>query len=120
MSPAEPIGVARYIRMAEKTSSAEVAVTVVDSHQQRGLGTLLLAYLACRAIGNDIEEFFAVVLADNYRMLEVFTELGSSKKLTSEGEVEVRIPLFADATQYSQTPAGDVFRQVFESFTSSG
>ncbi len=107
-----PVGVARYIRMPENEASAEVAVTVVDSHQGKGLGTLLLAALAQRATENGVREFVAFVLSDNHRMLKVFKELGASTKFAAVGEVGIRIPLFADATLYPRSPAGDVFRQV--------
>ena len=111
-APGNPVGVARYIRMPELESTAEVAVTVIDSHQGKGLGTLLLAFLSQRAIENGIREFAAIVLRDNHRMLDVFKELGASTKFAAAGEVDIRIPLFADATLYPQTPVGDVFRQV--------
>jgi GNAT superfamily N-acetyltransferase len=50
------VGVARYIRDRDETASAEVAVTVVDEWQGRGLGGKLLALLSNRA---------AVTAADN-------------------------------------------------------
>src|SRR5216683_930913 len=40
------VGVARYIRDRDETASAEVAVTVVDEWQGRGLGGKLLALLS--------------------------------------------------------------------------
>lgn len=107
-----PLGVARYIRMPHEPTAAEVAVTVADSHQGKGLGTLLLAFLACRAVENDVAEFCAFVLGDNHRMLDVFKELGSTSEVAATGEVEVRIPLFADASSFPDTPAGDVVRKV--------
>jgi GNAT superfamily N-acetyltransferase len=42
----EAVGVARYVRYPERPGVAEVAVTVVDDWQGRGLGTLLLAATA--------------------------------------------------------------------------
>ncbi len=111
-TPGNPIGVERYIRMPEQETTAEVAVTLVDSHQGKGLGTLLLAFLAQRVIENSIGEFAAIVLSDNHRMLGLFKKLGASTNFAAAGEVDVRIPLFADPTHYPQTPVGDVFRQV--------
>jgi len=45
----EGIGVARYVRSKERPDVAEVAVTVVDDWQGRGLGTLLLEAISARA-----------------------------------------------------------------------
>lgn len=106
-----PAGVARYIRLEDNPSAAEVAVTVAGSQQGKGLGTLLLAFLAHRAVENEIAELVAMVLSDNHRMIEVFAALGATTKPEVEGQLEVRIPLFANSSLYPATPAGDVFRQ---------
>lgn len=111
-----PFGIARYIRTPQKPETAEVAVTVVDTQQGKGLGTLLLAILAYRAVKCDITEFMAFVMGGNHQMLEVFKELGATSEVGVAGEVEVTIPLFADASCYPDTPAGEVVRQVSERF----
>lgn len=59
------VGIARYIRDAGDPTSAEIAVTVVDAWQGRGLGTQLLAQLARRARSEGIHRFTALVSADN-------------------------------------------------------
>jgi GNAT superfamily N-acetyltransferase len=41
----EPLGVARYVRLHDEPSKAEVAVAVVDDWQGRGVATELLAFL---------------------------------------------------------------------------
>jgi len=45
----EGIGVARYVRDPDHRDVAEVAVTVIDDWQGRGLGTLLLEVISARA-----------------------------------------------------------------------
>jgi RimJ/RimL family protein N-acetyltransferase len=63
------IGVARYIRDPEDRDIAEVSVAVVDDHQGRGLGAVLLGAIARRAREEGVRRFRATVLADNTRML---------------------------------------------------
>lgn len=73
------IGVGRYFRIMESgqpTTHAEVAFTVADAHQGRGVGTLLLEHLAITARMQGIDTFEAHVLGENNRMLEVFEASG--------------------------------------------
>ena len=59
------VGVGRYVRSAEDPRAAEIAVTVVDEWQGRGLGRELVAQLAERARAEGIDRFTALVAADN-------------------------------------------------------
>lgn len=69
------IGVGRYMRVGD-SNVAEVAFAVLDEHQGRGIGTLLLDHLSRIAREGGITEFRADVLGDNNRMLEVFAKSG--------------------------------------------
>jgi GNAT superfamily N-acetyltransferase len=91
----EPVGVARYIRGAEPTE-AEVAVTVVDDWQARGVATALLERLVARAREEGIEHFVALVLPDNPQALDIFRHLtpdGTVERRSSSGLVEFLIEL---------------------------
>jgi RimJ/RimL family protein N-acetyltransferase len=59
------VGVARYVRQADDPWGADVAVTIVDEWQGRGLGTELLARLSDRAREENIRRFTALVAAEN-------------------------------------------------------
>jgi RimJ/RimL family protein N-acetyltransferase len=59
------VGVARYIRHTADPQAAEVAVTVVDGWQRRGLGIELLIQLSGRARQEGIGRFTAVASAGN-------------------------------------------------------
>ena len=70
------IGVARYIRLAERPAAAEVAVTVIDAWQGRGVATELLQRLVARAREEGVETFTATCLASNHDVIEVLEPLG--------------------------------------------
>jgi len=56
---------ARFIRDQGRPGSAEVALTVADAYQGRGIGTLLLDALAVAARIDGVRRFHARVLAEN-------------------------------------------------------
>jgi GNAT superfamily N-acetyltransferase len=58
-------GVARYVRDDGDPQAAEIALTVADGWQGRGLGTELLARLSGRARQEGIGRLTAVVSYDN-------------------------------------------------------
>lgn len=72
----ERIGIARYVRLADREDAAEVAFTVVDAWQHRGVGTVLLTALAQRALANEVYVFTAEMLASNHAMRSLFDQLG--------------------------------------------
>ena len=83
------VGVARYIRLDNDPDSAEVAVAVADSHQHRGLGTLLLARLAQSAKLNGVQRFLAFVYWDNAPVLKLVRELGAGIRFLGSGMIRV-------------------------------
>jgi GNAT superfamily N-acetyltransferase len=94
------VGVARYVRELEDPSRAEVAVTVTDEWQSRGVGTALLQTLARLARENGVEHFIGVCLAENREMLQLFEELGPTTRRRTDGDViEVEVTLPTTATQ---------------------
>ncbi|MGZ4197905.1 MAG: N-acetyltransferase family protein [Solirubrobacteraceae bacterium] len=89
----EGIGVARYVRDPQRQDVAEVAVTVIDDWQGRGLGTLLLEVLSARARAEGITTFTALMLATNQEMMDLFEALGPMRIVDREiGTVEIEMP----------------------------
>ncbi len=72
----EIVGVTRYDRLPAQPDEAEVAFTVRDVFQGRGLGSVLLEHLAAAARERGVRRFVAEVLPDNARMLSVFRDAG--------------------------------------------
>jgi GNAT superfamily N-acetyltransferase len=64
----QAIAIGRFVRNPERPDSAEVAITVADGWQRRGLGRLLLERLADRAREEGITSFTALVSHDNRKM----------------------------------------------------
>jgi RimJ/RimL family protein N-acetyltransferase len=87
------VGVARYVRDTGDPQAAEIAVTVVDDWQGRGLGTELLAQLSGRARAEGIHRFTALVSADNAAMAGLLRSVSASPVHREHGTVEYEIPL---------------------------
>ena len=72
----EMIAVGRYDRLGSHPELAEVAFAVVDAHQGRGLGTMLLDLLTGYARARGVTGFRAYVLGENRQMMRVFRNSG--------------------------------------------
>ncbi len=87
------VGIARYVRDAGDPHAAEIAVTVVDAWQGRGLGSELLAQLSGRARAEGIRRFTALVSADNAAMTALLRRLCADPVHREHGTVEWEITL---------------------------
>jgi len=87
------VGVARYVRDAGDPRAAEIAVTIVDDWQGRGLGTELLTRLSGRARSEGIHRFTALVADDNTAMAGLLRNMSASLVGRSPGTVEYEITL---------------------------
>ncbi|HYT98858.1 MAG TPA: GNAT family N-acetyltransferase [Gemmatimonadales bacterium] len=111
--PGEPaMGVARCIRFPKHPGMAEVAVTVLDAYQGRGLGTLLLGLLSRSAAAQGIRTFRAYVHEDNDAMLRIFRDLGAEVARADIGVCQLDIPVPEDPETLPDTPTGRVFKAV--------
>jgi len=85
------VGHAFYVVIEEER--AEVAFTIANDFQGRGLGTILLCQLAEVAAANGIRSFEAEVVAANHAMLHVFRESGFPIEVNaSAGQLQVVLP----------------------------
>jgi GNAT superfamily N-acetyltransferase len=80
------LGVARYIRLEDEPNVAEAAVAVIDSHQNRGMGTLLMGMLIISAIKNGIRCIRGFVHSDNKTVLRIFREI-DAEIVRDEGSI---------------------------------
>ncbi len=82
---------AQYIRIGG--GRAELSVSVADSMQGKGLGSILIGQLAQAANENGVSILVAEVLPENHRMINVFRQLGFSLSIRAlPGTIEVEFP----------------------------
>jgi len=90
----EGVGVARYVRTGDRPDVAELAVTVVDDWQGKGLGTLLVEVLSARARAEGITRFSALMLARNDEMMDLLKRLDTVSIVEQQlGTVEIEVPI---------------------------
>lgn len=77
-----PAGIARLVRSGD---SAEIAFAVADSHQERGIGSILASELASDARAAGISQLVATVCGDNPRVVALLKRLGSRLDVSWRG-----------------------------------
>jgi acyl-CoA synthetase (NDP forming)/GNAT superfamily N-acetyltransferase len=88
------MAVGRYERLGPDSPEAEVAFVVEDAHQGRGIGSVLLEYLAEAARDNGLTRFVAEVLPENGGMLRVFSDFGYQiQRRYADGVVHLSFPI---------------------------
>src|SRR5262247_37046 len=100
------VGIARYIRDAEDAHAAEVAVTIVDDWQGRGLGAELLTRLSARARCEGICRFTALVAEDNLAMAGLLRNMSASLVGRSPGTIDYEITLTSPGMGMTTPAAG--------------
>lgn len=100
------VATASYIRM--EGPRAEVAFTVDDEFQRKGLGSLLLERLAVLGAQHGITSFFALTMSENRGMVEVFRRSGFEVKSKAEyGEIEVDLSVVPTEKSVSRSQIRD-------------
>jgi RimJ/RimL family protein N-acetyltransferase len=73
------IGVSRYAPNS-RSDVREIAVTVADAWQHKGLGTMLMRQLIESAQSNGVRHLYSTALSDNAAMRALAEELGMTAK----------------------------------------
>ena len=107
---------ARFVRDENDPSQAEVAFTVADAYQARGIGSFLMDAIAVAAWYDGIRRFSARVLSENYPMRMILDRFGAVWHREDLGVVTtvIDVPPPADLPVSSELSAQirDVTRQV--------
>ncbi len=89
------VGVARFVRNRQDPATAELAVTVLDRAQGRGVARRLLAELAAAAQVRGIDTFTAEVIAGNSRARRLLTSLGAIGRGHASDVMAFHLPVAA-------------------------
>jgi protein lysine acetyltransferase len=73
----DPVADARFVRDDRDSTVAEIAFTVADDYQGRGIGTFLIGALSIAARLNGVERFSARMLSDNVPMRTIMDRYGA-------------------------------------------
>lgn len=111
---------ARFVRDEDDPATAEIAFTVADAYQGRGLGTLLGGALAIAARVDGIERFTATVLADNGPARALMDRMGARWEREDPGVVTATVTVPDEAglprELHHVKQIRDVARQVIHAF----
>jgi RimJ/RimL family protein N-acetyltransferase len=87
------VGVARFVRQWTAPSTAEVAITVADAWQCRGLGLLLIALLVETARRAGVDAFVAYALPNNVGIRRLLARHGPLRVSMVAGEEAMEVQL---------------------------
>ena len=97
MLDGQVVGCGTYEQAGTESLSAEVAFTVADDLQNRGIGMLLLEHLVSLGRGRGFRAFTAETLSENAAMLRVFADAGlQAQRSLADGVYDLTFPLPAD------------------------
>ncbi len=82
-------GVARFVRQSTVPSTAELAITVTDAWQRRGIGSLLLDLLVEKASFAGVDTFIAHALPNNVAIRRLLVHRGPLRVSAAGGGEEI-------------------------------
>jgi GNAT superfamily N-acetyltransferase len=83
------LGIARYIRLANDPGCAEVAITVIDRMQGKGIGRILLERLILAAIERGVARFRFECLTHNLEMQRLVKKVCRVVETHQDGEIMI-------------------------------
>jgi RimJ/RimL family protein N-acetyltransferase len=89
------VGLARCMRLDKQPDAVEIALTVLDRYQNKGVGRAFLAIMAQHAKQANLRRLVAYVLWENKPMLHLLAEAGASPPHDEAGLLRVDVPLVA-------------------------
>ena len=104
------VAIVRMVRDEHSSHEAEVAISIIDSYQKFGLGTLLLHVCVVAAFERNISVLRFTYLPDNHGIYRLIKKFGSFKPEHLEYDfVQVKVPLTQEMIERSLQATKDFF-----------
>lgn len=71
------VGIIRMVRSSQNPAEAEVAITIIDEYQKRGLGTILLSFMILAAKEREIHQLSFTYFPQNQGIEKLLRKVGS-------------------------------------------
>jgi hypothetical protein len=110
--PEQLLGVGRFIRRGN--TSPEVALTLIDAWQHKGLGLVLHAVLHRQAASLGIRQLIYDVSEENEAFLRHLKALGGKVVNKSEHVVRLVMPVYGRRWRIPKTPAGQRLKVILQ------
>jgi protein lysine acetyltransferase len=114
----DPVADARFVREENDAKIAEIAFTVADAYQGRGIGSFLISALSIAARVDGVERFCARMLSDNAPMRAIMDHYGAVWEredvgvITTVIDVPARLSLGRDVADQIERVARQVIEAV--------
>ena len=107
------IGVGRFKRSEFNPKEAEMALTVLDDYQDKGVGSVLLAIMYYLAGKLEIDVLTGNILSENAKLIRRFMELGA-KMDRIKNEYQMRLPVYTDFNAIPKTNYSRIIKIILQ------
>ena len=111
---AKPVAVGRFVKLNKDSDTAELAITVVDSYQHKGIAKVLAAVLHIVAAQVGVNQFRGYVLEENNYILEILKHFEILKRAKNNHLMIVDIKVFPNHTTIPKSAAMQHFIQIMK------
>jgi GNAT superfamily N-acetyltransferase len=109
------VGVGRFIRLEDEPDVAELALTVVDACQERGLGTSLLGLLYHRATLIGLRSLRVFTTPANDRFARRLRRLGGVSAF-QDGALRIELPIHRAPDALPRNPVAERLRRLLREY----
>ena len=108
----DPVADARFVRDQDDPTIAEIAFTVADAYQGRGIGSFLIGALAIAAKIDGVERFSARMLSENTPMRAIMDRYGAVFEREDVGVITTVIDVPRERDLHLKRDLADEIRRV--------